>query len=53
MQLLLNTTKRVEIFIKCDEFMLELEDFFLKHSLPNLDKHDLKKEGDVLKSMLF
>ena len=53
MQLLLNTTKLVEIFIKCDDFMLELEDFFSKHSLPNLDKHILKKERLMTRSEMM
>ena len=35
MQLILNTTKLVEMFVKCDDFMLDLEIFFAKHSLPN------------------
>ena len=44
MQLILNTTKLVEIFVKCDDFMLDLESFFAKHSLPNPDVRKFKIE---------
>lgn len=44
MRLILNTTKLTEIFIECDDFLKELENYLKSHSLPDVDKRQVKKE---------
>jgi hypothetical protein len=53
MQLILNTTKLVEIFVNCDDFMIDLEKLFNKNSLPSPDNFFLKKERLMTRSEMM
>lgn len=43
MRLILNTTKLTEIFIESDDYLIKLEDYLARHSLPTPDNRKVKK----------
>jgi len=52
-QCILDTTKLVEIFIECDDFIKGIEEFLDAHSLPDVENSKRKRERQMSKSEMM